>query len=341
MSYSRDPGIRDPKKAPQAPPRGAPLSAAQRQQVRTELAERIRQIEAACAVEGLGPVPRLSSVPFSTPDVQAEPAATPGRKVPRPQRAATGKPALRLGLAAVDACLGGGLATGCVHEIGGPSDEAAACGFATALLARLARRGPVVWITPQRAALYAPGLCSLGLAPDRLVVIEASARAARLWAANEALRVPGLAAMLVEADAVDFKLSRRLQLTAAGSGASALILDEGPLRRHASAARTRWRVTAARSDPAGAQRHSSRGLASPRWHLELLRGPAAATGSWLVECTTEGLRHVEPHAPSSVDRSASVERSAPGAAAALPGVVASLSGGRQDPAKPTSDRRIA
>ena len=80
---------------------------------------------------------------------------------------------LPLGLPGIDRAL---------PELCGVPDHGAALGFATALLGRLmADGGHVVWIGP-RDELFAPGLAELGLAPARLIVVWARARAARLWA---------------------------------------------------------------------------------------------------------------------------------------------------------------
>jgi protein ImuA len=207
-------------------------------------------------------------------------------------------PTLPLGIGPIDALLNGGLASGCVHEISGAAPEdAAAYGFATHLLAAYSLRGPVVWILSRRDVIYAPGLAGLGLDPKRLLVVEAPQRPLRLWALAEALRWEGAAAVLAEIDPVDFNISRRLQLAAAAGQVSALLLHEGPRRRHASAARTRWHVTSAHSRAdakAGADSPPAvAGLGPPRWHLELLRGPAARSGAWVVEHRSEGLTHVQ------------------------------------------------
>lgn len=212
---------------------------------------------------------------------------------------------LPLGIAAIDARLGGGLAAGALHEIAGDAGDGAALGFAALLLAGFARRGPVVWIAPRRGALYAPGLAAFGLELARLLVIEAPARGNRLWACEEALRAGAPIAVLAEIDSVDFTASRRLHLAASGSGTTAFLLDIGPQRATASAARTRWRIAAARSrlalpgaepaDTGGALAHGDAlalGPGAPCWQATLRRGPAATSGAWLVEATAEGLRLV-------------------------------------------------
>jgi protein ImuA len=222
---------------------------------------------------------------------------------------------LPLGIDDIDAQLGGGIAAGSLHEISGPADDGAAPGFATALLAGFARRGPVVWIAARRGALYAPGLAALGLPPARLLVIEARTRPQRLWAFEEALRTGGAAAVLAELDAVDFNATRRLQLAAAARLVPGLILDQGDERAQPSAARTRWRIATAPSLPvpagipaaeaAALREESALGLGpgAPRWHVGLRRARPAGAGAWLLELGADGLRlamaEATPHARAS------------------------------------------
>ena len=207
-----------------------------------------------------------------------------------------------LGVAPIDARLGGGLATGSLHEISGPEDDGAAAGFAAAVLAGFARRGPVIWIAARSGALHAPGLAALGLSPARLLVIEARNRLQRLWAFEEALRSGAPAAVLAELDAIDFRTSRRLQLAAAARLAAGLILDQGAARTQPSAARTRWRITTAPSLPAPAgltvaeasalRETMALGLGPgpPRWRIDLRRAKPAAAGIWVIEQGSGGLR---------------------------------------------------
>ncbi|WP_419898237.1 ImuA family protein [Roseomonas sp. USHLN139] len=181
----------------------------------------------------------------------------------------------------------GGLARAAFHEVlaDAPGSGAAFC--ATLLGAS---GGRVLWITAGSGALqpWPPGLLGCGLPPERLLLAQAPHWPDALWAMEEALRCPGLAATLLvagwdgEPAPLDLTASRRLQLAAEAGGGIGLLLR--PVPRQAgegmgqgvlpgpSAATTRWRV-APRPD----------GLASPRWSLTLLRQRGGAPGGpWPV-----------------------------------------------------------
>ncbi|MFM8680850.1 MAG: ImuA family protein [Alphaproteobacteria bacterium] len=221
------------------------------------------------------------------------------------------RPPLALGIAPLDARLGGGLQAGCIHEISGPTGDAAAAGFAATLLGLFSGRGPVAWIAARRARLHAPGLAALGLDPRRLLLVEAPRAAERAWAFEEALRSGIPAAVLAEIEDPGFVGSRRLQL-AAGSGTTGLLLAQGRTPASPSAARSRWRVASARSAPriagvAGATESEDRALAlaigpgAPRWRVELRRGPDATSGAWTIECGSQGLRLAEAAPQDATD----------------------------------------
>ena len=203
---------------------------------------------------------------------------------------------LALGLPPVDAALGGGLALGALHEIAGGGEDAAADGFAAALLGRLvaARSRPVLWC-PAGDDLYAPGLCALGLDPGRVILARVGRPADRLWAMEEGLRSPALAGVLGELPALGLTDGRRLQLAAEAGGTLGLVLQRG--RRRAaedrpSAASSRWRIAAVPS-PAGPMepRWGEDGPAPlvgrPCWRIELTRCRGGRPGDWLVEWDDE------------------------------------------------------
>jgi len=198
-----------------------------------------------------------------------------------------------LGLPAIDRVLpGGGLARGALHEVvsagigaglAADAGDGAAGGFATRLLSCLAggavpspRGRTVLWVS-RRDDLYPPGLRAFGLDPARLLVVRARRDADALWAVEEGLRCPAVAAVLAEVDEPDFTASRRLQLAA--SGATALLLRPDAAALPASAAATRWRIAPA----PGGMAPVAGGVGPARWRVELLRCRGGRPGTWLVE----------------------------------------------------------
>jgi protein ImuA len=205
------------------------------------------------------------------------------------------RPVAPLGLAALDAALpGGGLPLGALHEIEGERaelDDGVTTGFCLALLARLEKtantRRPILWIARQ-GDLYPAALGGEGLDPRRFLLVRARSDAEVLWAMEEGLRCARLAAVVGEVDGLDRLAGRRLQLAAEASrtetgGVAAFALHRRfrpPRRgRAASAALSRWRVTAAPSNDDLGESF----LGRPRWRLDLLRCRGAAPGSWQVE----------------------------------------------------------
>ncbi|MDI1295955.1 MAG: hypothetical protein PSY12_08740 [bacterium] len=223
------------------------------------------------------------------------------------------------GHAALDAALGGGLAKGRLHELfsAQAEDAGSAAGFALliGLLAGADETQPLLWLRTEGAErvggrLYGPGLAAFGLDPARLLLGVMQDEAMLLRAAADALRCPGLAAVVVECwgnpRILDLTASRRLTLAAEGSGVTALLLrlDAQP---SPSAAETRWQVAAA---PSGAATGASgdRLLGRSAFYIELLRRRAGPDGlRWRLEWNRER-RHFED----------------PGQQAALSGALVSL-----------------
>lgn len=191
------------------------------------------------------------------------------------------RPALALGAAEIDAALDGGLPTACLHEVLDRFDDGSATGFVLALLVRLlaiARPAqPVLWCG-RRIDLYGPGLAAWGLDPARLILVEAAKPADLLWAMEEGLRCPGLAAVVGEVDRLDLTAGRRLQLAAEAGGVTGLVLRQGRAEAGASAATSRWRVVALGNAAAAG---------AARWRVELLRCRGGRPRDWHVEWRDE------------------------------------------------------
>jgi protein ImuA len=218
---------------------------------------------------------------------------------------------LPLGLPGIDRALpDGGLARGCLHELCGKPDHGAALGFAAVLLGRLmAAGGHAVWIGP-RNELFGPGLAELGLALERLIVVRARPAVTRLWALEEALRSPGLAAALAEIDQLSLTQSRRLQLAAEAKGVTALLLRPPGTGATPSAAVTRWQIEAAPSETADGPRRAS---GRPHWRIGLFRCRGGRTGSWQIAWHEDGWHEVPDSlalAAEPRDRSAAAPRPA-------------------------------
>jgi protein ImuA len=160
-----------------------------------------------------------------------------------------------LGLPALDAALGGGLARGQLHELwpAQTRDGASALGFALMLAGCVAGKdGAILWVTEDAAerragSLYGPGLVELGIDPARLLLVRVPDERTLLRTAGDVARSPAVAAIVVacagRTPMLDLTASRRLTLFAEGSGATLLLLRTGDPEQP-SAAATRWRVAA-------------------------------------------------------------------------------------------------
>lgn len=194
----------------------------------------------------------------------------------------TGRGVAPLGAVALDERLpGGGLATTGLHEIlpaRSEWDDGAASGFTLALLGRLMvrREGPILWAARQ-ADLYAPALAGFGVAAERLLLARTGKDGDTLWALEEGLRCPDLAAVVGEVGDFDPTAARRLQLAAETIGRPCLLLQRQRLApRHARAASpalTRWRIEARAGNrkQAGTEGLPRNLVGNPVWRVELLR----------------------------------------------------------------------
>lgn len=181
-------------------------------------------------------------------------------------------------------------------------DRPAAAAFALALLRQLLQSAkenpeervalPLLWCQTAMEAkdfgrLYPPGLVPWGLAPDRLLLVEAPRSKDILWAMEEGLRSTALAAVVGELGAgglgtASLTATRRLALAAQQSGCPCLLLRNGDTG--ASAARTRWRIAGAPSRPGPLDPRAPGG---PSWRAELVRCPQGRSAAWTLEWSHE------------------------------------------------------
>jgi protein ImuA len=200
--------------------------------------------------------------------------------------------ALPFGVPEIDGRLpGGGLALGALHEVAGGGngavDGAAAALFTAGVASRT--KGKVLWCVT-RQDLFAPAIAQVGLAPGRVIFVEAGDEKTLLACFEDGLRHGGLGAVVAEVAKLSMTASRRLQLAAEGSGTLALAVRRW--RRQAEAADfgqptasvTRWRVSVLPSRPLPVP-----GVGRSRWLLELIRCRAGECADFEVEaCDGKG-----------------------------------------------------
>jgi len=226
---------------------------------------------------------------------------------------------LDLGIAVIDAALGGGLACGALHEIAAvrETEAPAATRFALAVTARSAKKsrrfldqqaffrhgrnesGPhrgklssgeraVLWIAEdlslcENGVLYGPGLDEADLAPEQLITVAAARARDVLWAMEEALRCRAVGVVIgeIRARGIDQVATRRLSLAAASGDTLGLLLRTAP-DDEPSAFATRWIIGAA---PSFLLSPSERGhgIGPPRLAVRLVRNRRGHLGAWIVE----------------------------------------------------------
>jgi len=187
-----------------------------------------------------------------------------------------------VGLGPIEAVFpNGAFPVGAVHELvcGNSEEVAAAEGFIGGLLSVLMRGGGAcLWVALSQT-LFAPALKAFGVEPDRVIFLNLLRDKDVLWVMEEALKCPGLAAVIGEVSTLDFKQSRRLQLAVEQSHVTGFILRNDSKKLGSTACAARWQV---RPLPSGSA-EGLPGLGIPRWQVDLLKVRNGQPGSWVLE----------------------------------------------------------
>lgn len=182
-------------------------------------------------------------MPLQTDNPSGQETAWPG--MPRPRRAvlehlrrqleqvhARHRPASGglhpTGFSALDAILGGGLPGAAIHELVARTEAGGARTLALKLAWNLTRRAPasaMLLIDPQ-GAFYPPAAATMGIDLDRLLVGRVATGRDALWLAEQALRCPALAAVVLWLRSIEPRSARRLQLAAEAGGSVGLLVVE-------------------------------------------------------------------------------------------------------------------
>ncbi|SDG87360.1 protein ImuA [Chitinophaga filiformis] len=171
--------------------------------------------------------------------------------------------------------------TGAVHEFLCAFREhaAATTGFVSVLAGNLMQRGGAcIWISVART-LFPPSLKTFGIEPDRVIFIDLQRIKDALWALEEALKCPGIAAVIAEIPEISFTQSRRLQLVVEQSKVTGFILRTSARAASTTACVTRWKITSLPSE----LEDGMPGVGYPRWHVELLKVRNGRPGAWKME----------------------------------------------------------
>ena len=151
----------------------------------------------------------------------------------------------------------------------GAIDGTASALFAASLAART--QGQVLWCIT-RPDLFAPALFQAGLAPERVIYLEAGDDKTLLACCEEGLRHGGLGAVVGEVSRLSSTASRRLQLAAESASTLGVVVRRWRREQDAAdfgqptASTTRWRVS-----PLPSSALPTPGVGRARWFVELIR----------------------------------------------------------------------
>lgn len=201
-----------------------------------------------------------------------------------------------LGLGPLESAFPNGVFPKCsVHELICANTEQAAAtgGLVTGIISLLMQQGGVcIWIARSRR-LFPPALKTFGVAPHQVIFISLQNDADTLWVTEEALKCPGLTAVVCELQNMDFKQSQRFQRAVEHSRVTGFVLRNAKGNLSSTACAARWQIRPLPSAlPQGLP-----GLGFLRWQADLLKVRNGHTGSWTLQWMDGGFINVPSQAP--------------------------------------------
>lgn len=172
---------------------------------------------------------------------------------------------------------------GAIHEMvcATPEHTAATGGLIGGILHSLMQQGGVcLWVSTSRT-LFPPALISFNIQPDQIVFIDLVHEKEVLWVMEQALKCPGLSAVIAEVKEISITQSRRLQLAVESSKVTGFLLRNDPRKITANTCVARWQVSHLPSELGD----ELPGVGFPRWRVDLLRVRNGDRGSWNLEWT--------------------------------------------------------
>lgn len=183
-------------------------------------------------------------------------------------------------------------------------------GWAGFLLAQLRPGKPLLWIQERMAIVQGGRIHPPGLASLDLIHVEARDARRALWAMEEGLRCPAIAAVVGEIwgdpQALDFTATRRLAVASERSGVPCWLARLGG-SANLSGARMRWRIA---SSPSLADPFNPRAPGAPAWDAELFRARGRAPGRWTIAHEAGSFHLAAPPGDRALDPAGSERLSA-------------------------------
>lgn len=208
------------------------------------------------------------------------------------------------GCAALDASLpAGGYLPGSVIEYlrTTPACGASYLAFAAAA-STLRTRGGFLVVVDMHRTIYPPALHCHGIDLSQVIFVRPESQADALWAADQALRTPAVAAVVAELEVIDDRSARRLQLAAERGQGLGILLRSLAARRSPSWAEVQWIVKSLppRTAPAATGSAQTQGSwqtqGSRRLQVQLARlrgGQAGATWRLEIQASTGVIQAME------------------------------------------------
>lgn len=123
---------------------------------------------------------------------------------------------------------------------------APACGASylayAAAASALKQLGGFLVIVDTQHTVYPPALATHGIDLKQVVLVRPDSRADAIWAVDQALRTPAVAAVIADIEKIDDRAARRLQLAAETGNGLGLLLRSAAARRYPSWAEIQWLV---------------------------------------------------------------------------------------------------
>lgn len=206
--------------------------------------------------------------------------------------------AISTGCAALDASLpAGGYLPGSMIEYlrTTPACGASYLAFAAAA-STLRTRGGFLVVVDMHRTIYPPALHCHGIDLSQVIFVRPESQADALWAADQALRTPAVAAVVAELEVIDDRSARRLQLAAERGQGLGILLRSLAARRSPSWAEVQWIVKSLPLRTASTAAGSGQAQGSRRLQVQLARlrgGQAGASWRLEIQASTGAIQAIE------------------------------------------------